>query len=151
MNSGYINVRYTVYIWRFPYLDYSFDVLISRISNLGLYNWFYRIYFTCYLLTCSCMLTLTTRFSITRIYRYTCAYQYTPLSIHHTTRWGVVTPLYPHVQILELVDSPGCWSEMRSGSVDHQQLTVMSPILPGPPAHLSSFSFVTCEYLLYCS
>jgi len=27
-------------------LDYSFDVLISRIGNLDLYNWFYHIYFT---------------------------------------------------------------------------------------------------------
>jgi len=38
---------------------------------------------------------------------------------------------------LERVDSPSCWSEWRSWSVD-PQLTVQSPILPGP-ACLSSF------------
>jgi len=42
---------------------------------------------------------------------------------------------------LKLVDSPGCWSEMRSGSMDPQQ-TVKSPILPGPSVRLSSFSSV---------
>jgi len=45
-------------------MDYSFDVLTSQISNLGLYNWFYYIYFTCYLLTCSCMPMRMTRFLI---------------------------------------------------------------------------------------
>ena len=42
---------------------------------------------------------------------------------------------------LELVDSPCCWPERCSGSVDHQQ-TVWRPILPGPPARLSSFPSV---------
>jgi len=27
-------------------LDYSFDVLISQIDNLHLYNWFCHFYFT---------------------------------------------------------------------------------------------------------
>jgi len=34
-------------------------------------------------------------------------------------------------QSLERVDSPSCWSEKHSGSVDHRQ-TVQSPILPDP-------------------
>ena len=42
---------------------------------------------------------------------------------------------------LERVDSPSCWSEWRSGSVDLQQ-TVQSSILPGPPVCLSSFPFI---------
>jgi len=64
MKPGYGDVRYKIYIRRFPYLDYSFDALISRIDNLGLYNWFCHIYFTCCLLACSCMPVLRTRFSI---------------------------------------------------------------------------------------
>ena len=38
-------------------------------------------------------------------------------------------------QSLELIVSPGCWSEMRSGSVDHQK-AVWDPILPDPLAQL---------------
>jgi len=38
MNSGYGDVRYTVYIWEFSCLDYFFNVLISRIGNLGLFH-----------------------------------------------------------------------------------------------------------------
>jgi len=64
INSEYSDVRYTVYIWWFPYLDYSLYVLISRISNLGLYNWFFHIYFSWYLITCSCMPVLTIQFLI---------------------------------------------------------------------------------------
>jgi len=64
MNSGDGYASYIVYIWGFSYLDYSFNVLISRIRNLSLYNWFYHIYFTWCLITCSCVFMLTTRFSI---------------------------------------------------------------------------------------
>ena len=68
-----------------------------------------------------------------QIYQYTCAYPYSPSGFRITTRRGVLTPLDPHVQVLELeaVDSPSCWSEWHSGSVDLQQ-TVQSLILPGP-------------------
>jgi len=41
---------------------------------------------------------------------------------------------------LELVKSLGCWSEMRSESMNHQ-LTVQSHFLLGLPARLSSFFF----------
>ena len=37
-----------------------------------------------------------------RIYRYMCAYLSTPSGIRITTRRGVLTPLDPHVQVLEL-------------------------------------------------
>ena len=37
-----------------------------------------------------------------RIYRYTCAYLRTSLGISITTCWRVLTPLDPHVQVLEL-------------------------------------------------
>ena len=48
--------RYRVYMWGFSYLDYSFDVLISRIGNVGLYNWFHHSYFTYCLISCSYVL-----------------------------------------------------------------------------------------------
>jgi len=46
MNSGYGEMRYEVYLLGFPYLDYSCDILISRIRNLSFYNWFCHTYFT---------------------------------------------------------------------------------------------------------
>jgi len=70
-----------------------------------------------------------------QICQYTCAYLCMPLGNRNTTHWGVLTPLDPHVQVSELVDSPGCWSEWRSGSVD-QWKTVWGPILSGPLAWL---------------
>ena len=80
----------------FSYLDYSFDVLISRIDNLDLHNWFYLLLYAyahdMVFNTCSWI----------QLYQYTCAYLCTPLGIHHTTRWGVLTLLDLHVQILKL-------------------------------------------------
>ena len=35
IHSYYDNMRYTIYRWGFPYLDYSFDVLISWSCNQG--------------------------------------------------------------------------------------------------------------------
>ena len=143
-----------VYIWWFPCLDYSFNILTSRISNFVLYNWFYHIYFTCYFLTCSCMPILMTRFSIHAPWLGFIDTRVLVLARHlaHTTHWGVLTPLDLHVQILELgaYGFSDCRSEMRRESVNFRQ-TVWSPILPGLPAHLLSFSFVTREHLLYCS
>jgi len=136
-----------VYIWGFSCLDYSFDVLTSQIGNLGLYNWFYHIYLL--LFTYSYMLMLTIRFScsLTRIYRYTCAYLCTPLGIHRITHWGVLTPLDLHIQILELgLWWTSWWSELRTGRVMDQQLTVLSPILPGP---CSSLWFSFCNSWAY--
>ena len=37
-----------------------------------------------------------------RFYRYTCAHPCTLFGIRTTTCWGVLTPLDPHVQVLEL-------------------------------------------------
>jgi len=72
-----------------------------------------------------------------QFYRYTWAYLCTPLGIHITTRRGVLTPLDPHVQVLELEVCGSSqlltWEVQRS--MDLQQ-TVWSPILPGPPARL---------------
>ena len=70
-----------------------------------------------------------------RLYRYTCTYLSTPSGFCITTRLGsfIWLPwiLMSRSWSLERVDSPSCWSEWRSGSVDLQQ-TVQSSILPGP-------------------
>ena len=70
-------------------LPYYYLVLIILYYACFLFD------ITYYLFACSCMPVLMTRLSIhallIRIYRYTCAYPCTPLSIHHTTRWGVLT------------------------------------------------------------
>jgi len=77
---------------------------------------------------------------MTWIYRYTYSYPCTPLGICHTTRWGVLTPriFMSRSQSLKLGDSPGCWSEMRSGSVDHRQ-TVQSLTFQAPYLALEFF------------
>ena len=36
------DMRYMVYRWGFPYLDYPLEISISWIYLLSLYNWFYR-------------------------------------------------------------------------------------------------------------
>ena len=64
MNSGYSDIRYRVYTWGFPCSDYSFNVLISRIDSLGLYNGFCHIYVTWCLIACSCASVLMSWFSI---------------------------------------------------------------------------------------
>ena len=81
-----------------------------------------------------------------------CACPCTSLGIHHTTRWGVLTPLNLHVQILKIkaCGFSRLLIRVRSRSVDHRQ-TIQSYFLPGPPVRLSSFLFVTREHLLYCS
>ena len=46
MDLVYDDVRYMVYRWGFPYLIYSFNVLISWNRKLGLYRWciyFHRV------------------------------------------------------------------------------------------------------------
>ena len=67
INSDYNDMRCRVYICGFPYLDYSFDVLISRIGNVGLYNWFSCSYFTYCLITCSYVLIFTIHISCTHV------------------------------------------------------------------------------------
>jgi len=51
---------------------------------------------------------------------------------------------------LKLVHSPGYWSEIRSGDMDHRQ-TVRNPILTGSLLISRVFPLVTRECLLYCS
>ena len=59
----------------------------------------------CCISTCSCILVLTTRFTMhvydSDLLIYVCLLS-TPFGIRITTRRGVLTPLDPHVQVLEL-------------------------------------------------
>ena len=64
-NLAYGDVSYMVYIWGFSYLDYFFDVLISRIANVGLYNWFPYSYFIYCLISCSYVLIFMIHLSFT--------------------------------------------------------------------------------------
>ena len=104
--------------------------------------------YVCYISACLCTLLLTAQFSIhgydsvLSIHMCLSLLATWPL-LHHSPGEFHLTPLDPHVQVMELgaVDSPSCWSEWRSSSVDLQQ-TIQSSILPGPPLCLSSFPFV---------
>jgi len=50
--------------------------------------WYHLLFLYMFLYACVHD-TIFSTCSLTRIYRYTCAYLYTPLDIYHTTRWGV--------------------------------------------------------------
>ena len=95
--------------------------------------------------TCSCSRHCFQWIIMIQFYRYTCTYLSTPSGICITTRLGsfIWLPwiLMSRSRSLERVDSPSCWSEWRSGSVDLQK-TIWSSILPGPPVCLSSFPLV---------
>ena len=54
------------------YLDYSFDVLISQIGNVGLYNSFCCSYLTYCLISCSYMLIFTKHLLYTRVTTWAC-------------------------------------------------------------------------------
>ena len=91
----------------------------------------------CCISTWSCMLVLTTRFSM-HIYDldlsiYMCLSQHAIWLSHHYSSGSSDSSgsSCPGFRSLERVDSLSCWSEWRSWSVDPQQ-TVQSPILSGP-------------------
>jgi len=67
INSDYSDVRCRVYVWGFLYLDYFFNVLISWIGNVGLYNWFSFSYFTYCLISCSYVLIFMIHLSYARV------------------------------------------------------------------------------------
>jgi len=136
MNSGYNDMRYKVYIWGFPYLDYYFDVLISGSVIWAYITSFITLIYSlphCMLLYACAHDTILNSFFLTRIYQYTCACLCMPLGSRLTTRWGVLTPAVLYVHILELgLWWTSWWSELRSDSVVDQLLTVLSPFLSGP-------------------
>ena len=83
-----------------------------------------------------------------------CAYLCSPLGFRITTRLGsfIWLPwiLMSRSWSLERVDSPSCWSERRSWSVDPQQ-TAQSSILPGPlwVSRVSLYKLVNTLFYLY--
>jgi len=143
------------YIRGSPCLNYSFDMLISLISNLGLYNWPYRIYFTCYLFPAHVCLYSWHNFQymlLTRIYRYTYVYLCMPLDIHHTTHWGVLTPLNLHVQILKLWACRFFWLLIRHAQRKHEfSADRLEPHPSRPPCSSPEFFFCNREHLLFYS
>ena len=148
-------MRYRVYRWEFSYLDYSFDVLTSRIGNLGLYNCFTTVTLLAILLPAT--VCMCSQYDFQYILFVPDLSIHMCLSLHGTcsyltTRWGVLTPLNLHVQILELVPWwTFYWSEWHSGSIVDQQKTGLEPYPSRPPDRPSSFSFVTREGILYYS
>jgi len=118
-----------------PLMFYSTSLLLLSYYTCVFPAWYHLLYI--YMLPYACAhdsifnACLWFRFIDTRV-----------LSMHAigiciTTRWGVLTPLDPHVQFSEFgacgfsLDLPCCWLEMRRWSTDHQQ-TIWSPILLGP-------------------
>ena len=98
INSDYSDVMYRVYIWGFPCLDYSFDVLISLIGNVSLYNWFpIVIYLLSYFMFIHAHVHDTH-------FLYTCICYARRLALLMYSL-GLLTSLDSHVQILE----PGSW------------------------------------------
>jgi len=132
-----------VYIWGFSYFDYSFDVQISRIGNLGLYNWFYHLYLLPFylLMYVYAQDTVFITCYLTWIYQYTCDSPYTPLGIHHTTRWGVLTPLDMHVQISELGAYGFFWLLIRDAQRKHGSSADRLEPHPSSPCLSLEFSF----------
>ena len=133
------------------HISYSYPVLLPMFHSISLLLLSYHsmsssclislvIYLPDYTCLCSrhgfqCMIMI-------RFYRYTCTYLSTPSGFCITTRLGssIWLPwiLMSRSWSLERVDSPNCWPEKCSSSVNPQQ-TVQNSILSGPPARLSSF------------
>jgi len=117
-------VRYMVYRWGFPYLDYPLDVLISWIRRLSLYNWFclhlhftYDIYNSYMLDKCISLylLLLPTCFLEYTIHWYscTCVLAWARYLAFLYSLGCILTTLDLHVQIPEFGHwrRSCCWSE----------------------------------------
>ena len=126
-NSGYMHsvdgdMRYMVYIWGFPYLDYSLYVLISWIHRWARTTVFGHIclwYITWCLISCSCVYAHVTIFNTcfsSRFYRYTCVCLFVPLGTHFNTRYLVFWP--PRPACPDLV----AWAEVDSSAKDQAYL-----------------------------
>ena len=142
------------YIWGFSYLDYSFDVLISWICNLGLYNWFYHTLLVNFLHAhvCLCSRHGFQYMLMTWIYWYTCVYPCTPFGICIIARWGVVTPLDPHVQITKLETCE--FSQLLIRVAQQKRGSSANRLKPypfRPHVRLSSSPYVTRQRPLYYS
>ena len=82
---------------RVPCLDYSFDVLISRIGNVGLYNRFSYSYLPHFMFICAYVNDTS--------FLYTCAWYARHWALLYVLAGLHLTTLDSHVQILE----PGVW------------------------------------------
>ena len=80
-------------------------LLVSLPSLILSYHEYSLLDITCYISLASACLCSQHGFQcmiMIRFYRYTCTYLCSPLGFRITTRRGVLTPLDPHVQVLEL-------------------------------------------------
>jgi len=119
-------------------LVFNFIQLYQFYVSLG-DSWCFLICFPSCLLNCSCMPVSTTQFSVhALLFRFIDIH--VVIFAHHllfTTpligEFWLPWILMSRSQSLELVDSSGCWSEWRSGSVD-QRKAIWGPILSGPLA-----------------
>jgi len=130
-------------------LDYPLEISISWIDLLSPYNWFCHFYTSHYLMSHSCLACLCSRHNFQCMSFNLDLSIYVPVHAHHL---AFTSPLVGEFWLLwiflskswtlELVDSPSCWSEWRSESVDHRQ-TIWGPILSDPCS--SSFPCITHE------
>ena len=100
----------------FSCLDYFFNVLISWIYNLSLYNWFCHICITWYLISCSCVYNHYTVFDI-------CFFE-SVLLIH--------VCLLVHVTCHSFYHSLGSFLTLRTFMFRSWSLGLSGPICRGP-------------------
>jgi len=153
VNSVDENMRYMVYRWGFPYLNYPLKISISWIYQLSPYNWFCRLCTSHHLISHSCsgVYALRHKFKcmlLIWIYRYTCAYPCTPLGIHHPTRWAVSDSpgsACPDPKVWTMIDIQLIRVTQRehSGSAEDQSRT---PIFQAP---CLSLEFFFCNSLFF--
>ena len=133
------DMRYMVYKWGFPCLDYPLKISTSWIYLLSPYNWFCHICTSHLLEPPSCLgvyahdIVFNACFWI-RFINTSVLIPARHLAFTTHSLWSFWLPgiFMSRSRSLELVDSSGYWSVMRSGSVNHQWLTIRSPILLGP-------------------
>jgi len=88
----------------------------SSASSARSDNWFCNIYFLTTSLpapVCQYWRHIFQYMLMTLIYKFMCVSPCTPLGIHHTTLWGVLTPLDLHVQISEFGACGFSWLLIR--------------------------------------
>ena len=150
-------MRYMVYRWESPYLDYPLEVSISWIYLLSPYNWFCRFCTSHHLvpLSCSGLYSYNTVLNACIWFKFIDAHVLV-LARHLAFITPLVreflTSLDLHVQILKFKPwwTPW-WSEWCIRNIVDQRKTSPGLYPFRPPARPSSFSFVTHEGILYYS
>ena len=138
-------MRYIVYRWELPCLDYPLEVSISWIYLLSPNNWFYHICLSYHLIpySCSGVYDHVTIFNTCFRFRFIDTHMLVPachLAFITPFVGKFLTPLDQHVQIMDLGSWwTSCWSEWLSRSVVAQRKTSQGPYPSRPFARFSSF------------